>query len=225
MQSDQFRLEISGDGSHTLRSEKFNALFHSKHGAIQESRHVFIKEGLDYLAKDKQEIAIFEVGFGTGLNAGLSYLYAKDHNLIVKYTSIDAYPIGISVASTLNYHSFDPGLSIELMKALHEGEWNTSKSINQNFELNRLFGKLEDGVSGKYDLIYFDAFASTDQHALWTPGIFLNMYEILNPGGILVTYACTGKLRRILNSCRFQVDKIPGPPGKREMIRAVKTMS
>ena len=223
MEAGKFKLQISKDGSHTIFSEQFQASYHSIHGAIQESNHVFINHGLGYISKEKSDISIFEVGFGTGLNAALSYQFANDHNLILQYSSIEAYPINIELVEKFNYGQIDKSLTNLIFKDLHLADWNTPIEISNNFRLHKILAYLEDGVEGSFDIVYFDAFASSTQSELWTPGIFLNMYRILNPSGILVTYAATGRLKRLLRSCGFTVESLQGPPGKREMTRAIKT--
>jgi tRNA U34 5-methylaminomethyl-2-thiouridine-forming methyltransferase MnmC len=217
----------TGDGSHTLFSAQFNEIYHSRHGAIQESLHVFIRSGLDAVAAQHshEPIKIFEVGFGTGLNALLTMLEAEKRNLNVEYETIELYPVAIETIKELNYTN---QLGYEFCygpyHSLHLVRWNEQHAVTPNFH----FKKINDSPSnrqpttGNYQLIYFDAFAPEHQPEMWTAAIFKKMYDALAEGGILVTYCSKGAVQRAMKEAGFTVEKLPGPPGKREMVRAIK---
>ncbi len=212
------------DGSTTLHIAEWNEQYHSKHGAINEAIHVFINAGLhNWLLKNKApSISILEIGFGTGLNALLSLLDTKKNNIKVNYTSIEAYPLEEKEIALLNYAS-ELGISTELFLKLHKTPWESKEQITSNFNLHKqkkFFSEIDD--IGLYDLIYFDAFGIRVQPELWTEDIFNRMFNALKPNGILVTYAANGNARRAMKTVGFEVEKIPGPVGKREMLRAIK---
>lgn len=215
------KIQVTGDGSHSLHSEKFDALYHSKHGAIQESLHVFIQSGLYNLYKEGESISIFEMGFGTGLNLLLTYIESVNNNIDIHYDSIEAYPIEVNTAQGLNYSSLleRPDLQ-EVFLGLHKSEWNTNIQVSSQFSYRKILGKLEEvDLSSRYDVVYFDAFAPLTQEELWTPEIFTKLAAHMNDSGVLVSYCAKGSFKRALQSAGFQIEKIPGPPGKREMIR------
>jgi tRNA U34 5-methylaminomethyl-2-thiouridine-forming methyltransferase MnmC len=220
----------TGDGSHTLFSEQFNEIYHSRHGAIQESLHVFIRSGLDAVAaqQSKEPIRIFEVGFGTGLNALLTMLEAEKRNLQVEYETIELYPVAIETIKELNYTN---QLGYEFCygpyHSLHLVRWNEQHPIAPNFHFKKINDSLSNWqpTTGNYQLIYFDAFAPEHQPEMWTAAIFKKMYDALAEGGILVTYCSKGAVQRAMKEAGFTVEKIPGPPGKREMVRAVKHLT
>lgn len=216
-------LEPTSDGSHTISIPEMKVTYHSKHGAVQESMHVFIGAGLKYqLERVEGTIHILEMGFGTGLNALLTILENKSHN--IRYETLEAYPISDQMAAELNYASILNNVeSAEWLQLLHKIPWNQWCSITPSFDLCKRNVKLgEFCTENYYHLIYFDAFAPGAQPELWTAAIFTTLFERLYPGGILVTYCSKGDVRRALQSAGFLVEKIPGPPGKREMVRAHK---
>jgi len=214
------------DGSVTIHLPEWNEQYHSKHGAIMEARHVFLKMGLHHFLEEhnSRELSILEIGFGTGLNAFLTFLEAEKLDLKLKYSGVEAYPVQPEEVSLLNY----PEASQAKEKSdqffqLHTVEWGKYACISPNFSLLKIqkkFDEIED--ENLYDLIYFDAFGARVQPELWTEEIFNSMYRALKPNGILVTYAAKGSVRRAMIASGFQVKKLPGPPGKREMLRAVK---
>ncbi|MCW3806670.1 tRNA (5-methylaminomethyl-2-thiouridine)(34)-methyltransferase MnmD [Plebeiibacterium marinum] len=217
--SQQQKIITSEDGSHTIFVPDLDEHYHSTHGAIQESMHVFIEAGLKQI--QKKEISILEFGFGTGLNAFLTSINSADKKIY--YHTLEKYPIDISTANKLNYKTAFEGKYTDIFIRLHEAEWEKETDINKNFRLlktkcdfkNALFNK-------KYDLIYFDAFAPEKQPLLWSKDIFQKTYDALNKSGILTTYCAKGVVRRLMQEIGFKVERIPGPPGKREMIRAIK---
>lgn len=217
----QRTLKITEDGSHTLYVPELNEHYHSIHGAVQESMHVFIKSGLHYF-KHKKELSIFEAGFGTGLNALLTLAECENTRQIINYTSIEKYPITNNEIEALNYHDLVPGFSQEFKK-LHTAPWESFAKITSNFKLLKVENDLVNYEHAtNYDLIFFDAFAPDLQPDLWSEKIFSALYQHLKPGGVLVTYSAKGFVKRNLKASGFTITKIPGPPGKREMIRAFK---
>jgi tRNA U34 5-methylaminomethyl-2-thiouridine-forming methyltransferase MnmC len=214
----------TGDGSVTIHLPEWNEQYHSKHGAIAEAIHVFIKSGLHYFFSKNptDRISILEIGFGTGLNAFLTFLEADKNSWKVLYTGIEAYPVALNELKQLNYPE-KLNMPEQHFFKLHETAWETPSVINSSFELikrQQFFSEIND--KDQYELIYFDAFGARVQPDLWTEDIFRIMYEALVPGGILVTYSAKGSVRRAMQSVGFTVNRLPGPPGKREMLRAVK---
>lgn len=211
----------------TIHLPEWNEQYHSKHGAVQEARHVFLEMGLHYLVQqqpDITEISILEIGFGTGLNAFLSLLEAEKIHRKLWYTGVEAYPITEAELSHLNYAvTCDAADRTAAFQKLHSISWEKASDITNNFNLTKQqkkFSEIED--ENCYDLIYFDAFGARVQPELWTEEIFQKMYKALRSKGVLVTYAAKGSVRRAMISSGFLVEKLPGPPGKREMLRAVK---
>ena len=214
----------SRDGSSTLLSEKFGVTYHSKYGALRESRHVFIKEGLFYKCIGKKDLAILEMGFGTGLNALLTCMEAKKLGLNIQYTSLEKYPIDLETISQLNYCEL-LGLTNGncMFHHLHEATWEAPAPIIEGFTLFKQNKSFEEAAfERQFDIIYFDAFAPNIQPELWEAPILQKMYDALLPKGILVTYCAKGAFKRALKSVGFEVESLKGPPGKREMVRAVK---
>jgi len=212
----------TADGSTTIHLPDWNEQYHSKHGAIQEAYHVFIKSGLS-LFKDKN-ISILEIGFGTGLNCFITFLEAKKYGLTVDYFGVEAYPISEEERKALNYVS---ELKVEKLQEvfnqIHECKWDVRKNVSNEFYLTKqqkYFKDIDD--KSKFDLIYFDAFGARVQPELWTEGIFKKMYIALKKNGVLVTYSAKGSVRRAMQSVGFTVERLEGPPGKREMLRATK---
>lgn len=217
------KIILTEDGSHSLFSEDFNETYHSFHGAVQESNHVFLKEGLSFL-EERDEIRVFEVGFGTGLNALLSACWASKENKKIVYDSVEAYPVGKEIIDKLNYPGIiDCSQSIEWFKALHQASWDQLHELNHYFKFRKIQSKLQAvSFEKKYDIIFFDAFAPNKQADMWELNIIQNMFNLLNAGGVLVTYCAKGQFKRDLNTAGFQVASLSGPPGKKEMVRALK---
>ncbi|MDR5589645.1 tRNA (5-methylaminomethyl-2-thiouridine)(34)-methyltransferase MnmD [Christiangramia sp. SM2212] len=214
------------DGSVTIHLPEWNEQYHSKHGAIQEARHVFLKMGLHYFVEnyDAKEISILEIGFGTGLNAFLTALESKQFGLNIKYTGVEAYPVPSEEVQHLNYpEAAQAEDKRDLFQKMHDIDWEYESEISNNFSLTKLQKKFDKIVdSNLYDIIYFDAFGARVQPELWTEEIFNIMYRALKNNAVLVTYAAKGSVRRAMIAAGFEVQKLPGPPGKREMLRAVK---
>jgi tRNA U34 5-methylaminomethyl-2-thiouridine-forming methyltransferase MnmC len=220
------KIITTGDGSVTIHIPEWNEQYHSKHGAIQEALHVFIKMGLNRVLETsaKKELSILEIGFGTGLNAFITYLEAAKNKLKIKYTGVEAYPVTSEEISALNYaEALNAQNSANLFEEMHSIPWESFSRISPFFDLKKQqkkFHEIEDFEA--YDLIYFDAFGARVQPELWTEEIFSLMYRALKPGGVLVTYAAKGSVRRALQKVNFTVERLPGPPNKREMLRATK---
>ena len=214
------------DGSNTIFVPEFDETYHSTHGAIQESLHVFIRSGLKFKT-ELNDINVLEVGFGTGLNALLSFVDSEDTNRNIKYTSLEAYPLQWDLVSKLNYIDIIfNGKYSEIYKKIHTCDWESFYELSPYFTLKKQNVKLQNILfDNEFDIIYFDAFAPRVQPELWTEQIFTSMYKALKPGGILVTYCAKGSVKRALRYVGFQLQSIPGPPGKREMSRAVKPSS
>ncbi len=210
---------ITDDGSSTLYVPKLGEHYHSHFGAIQESRHIFIEAALSQIL-DKS-INVLEFGFGTGLNALLGCNYAVENNKIINYLGIEKYPLNEVEYSTLN---FDNNLENKCLQLLHQVEWESGNRINQNFSLTKVESDfrticLKQNV---YDVVFFDAFAPDVQPHLWSKGIFEKLFLAMKKGGVLTTYTVKGIVRRTMKEVGFRVEKIPGPPGKREITRAWK---
>lgn len=210
------------DGSHTLLNSELNEHYHSTHGAVQESRHVFIEAGLKLVELNKNEINILEVGMGTGLNVFLTFLETSAK--VLRYTSLEAYPLEASLIAELNYVDvLGANEDRSVFEMIHRCEWGMERALKQDRFFTKLKCKLEEYDTDKlYDLIYFDAFAPGVQPELWTEDIFKKMYRSLREGGVLVTYCAKGEVKRNMKAAGFSIERLPGPPGKREMTRAVK---
>ncbi len=214
------QIVVTEDGSHTLISSNFNVSYHSVHGAIQESNHVFIDHGLEYVNYRNTAIKVFEMGFGTGLNAWLTYKFSLDEKLSIEYHTIEQYPVLIETAKELNYVDQH---EIDLFMEFHLSEWEKENTFSPSFKFTKYQVSLEKFNSDqKFDLIYFDAFAPGAQPELWTAAIFEKIFNFTNKGGILMTYCSKGQVRRNIETAGFSVEKLEGPPGKREILRAKK---
>ena len=201
-----------------------NVTYHSHHGAIQESLHVFIQSGLHALVNPPthQPVNILEIGFGTGLNALLTLMEAEKLQQPVHYTTIELYPLQQNEMTSLNYCEQLKRTDMQpVFQLLHQCDWGKKISINPFFTIHKVKTSLLRFKSpSPQHLIYFDAFAPTAQPELWTKEVFEKLFTMMLPGGILVTYCSKGDVRRSMQAAGFAVEKIPGPPGKREMVRA-----
>jgi len=217
------KLVITNDGSHSIFNAEVNETYHSKHGAIVEAEHVFIKNGL--LAENKKQFNILEVGFGTGLNALLTAQKAKQKNIAVNYHAIELYPVPKESYMQLNFTALIGEESSELLK-LHDCSWGTEHEIHEYFKLTKNEISLEDYKSDtKFDIIYFDAFSPEKQPNLWNAEIFQNMHNLLKEEGFLITYCAKGVVKRIMKAVGFEIVVLDGPPGKRQMTRANKSIA
>ena len=212
------------DGSTTIHLPDWNESYHSKHGAIQEAYHVFIKNGLS-LFKDNT-ISVLEIGFGTGLNAFITFLEANKNNLLIDYTAVEAYPVTVEESMKMNYlKELDAQKFDYLFKDMHSSSWNEKLILNEHFNFIKQKLFFQDIESqNEFDLIYFDAFGYRVQPELWSTAIFQKMYNALKYKGILVTYAARGVVKRSMQEVGFTVKKMAGPPGKREMMVAYKNI-
>jgi len=223
------KIITTSDGSTTIYLPEINEQYHSIHGAVQEALHVFINDGLHYFnnelnTKKNTKISILEIGFGTGLNALLTVVEAE--KLEINYEGVEAYPVSKEELEKLNYTSLlaKKYTNIErLFNKIHKVSWEKQVSVTEHFTLKKrkqFFEKIED--ENCFDIIYFDAFGARVQPELWTETIFIKMFKALKNNGILVTYSAKGSVRRALITAGFTVERLPGPPGKREMLRAKK---
>ncbi len=227
----------TADGSKTIQIEEWNEQYHSIHGAIQEAKHVFIKHGFQFCiqnftlsktdlsaAERSKDLAILEVGLGTGLNAFLTLLEAESFKHHINYTGIEAYPVLSEEICQLNYVEQLGAEKWRLaFEAIHYSPWEQKMAITPRFQFTKSQTDFNDiEANNDFDLIYFDAFGPRVQPELWTENLFAKMYKALKPNGILVTYSAKGSVRRAMQSVGFLVEKLPGPPGKREMLRAIK---
>lgn len=221
------RLVITEDGSSSIFILELDEHYHSVHGALQESRHVFIDAGLEYKIKEADKIDILEIGFGTGLNALLSCIEAEKNKKKINYTAIEKYPLRESVISQLNYCTLiEVKDCTQLFNSIHLCDWQSEHNISNYFKLRKCKMNIEDvSFQQQFDLIYFDAFAPSAQPELWTDAIFLSMFNALKNNGILVTYCAKGIVKRIMKNAGFIIETLPGPKGKREMTRALKLQS
>lgn len=210
----------TGDGSTTIRLPEWDECYHSKHGAIQEAYHVFIKNGLDEF--ESGPISILEIGFGTGLNALISAIEAEQRDLKIHYTAVEAYPIFPEEAKMMNYGNSINGAA-EIFAKIHATDWESKESISENFILtkHKMFFQ-EISFQNDFHLVYFDAFGFRVQPELWSEQIFASLFGALKPAGLLVTYAARTIIRKNMEVAGFTVQKRPGPPGKREMLVARK---
>lgn len=213
----------SGDGSHSLISPIFDTSYHSKHGAITESMVVFIDAGLNHIAtKNQKTIHVFEMGFGTGLNALLTYQWATKNQVNIIYHTVEAYPISMDIIDGLNYG--DLCQEPVIFRDIHLAPWDKTHNISDTFSIHKYHHKIEDiNPPAIFDVIFYDAFGPSTQSALWEEPILTKMYQILKPEGVLVSFCAQGAFKRHLKAAGFIVERLPGPPGKREMTRATKT--
>jgi len=224
---------ITADGSSTIHIPEWDEQYHSKYGAIQEAYHVFIKHGLHHFIssegvsesyKTVSEVSILEIGFGTGLNTFITLLETEKLKSNIDYTGVEGYPVLADEINALNYtQTLNAGNRAKLFKTIHNVSWEEKHQICDGFTLikrKQYFSEIDDTEA--YNIIYFDAFGARVQPELWTESIFKIMYKALKTNGVLVTYSAKGSVRRAMQAVGFTVDRLPGPPGKREMLRACK---
>lgn len=218
------RILLTGDGSHTVSIPGAGVTYHSMHGAAQESRHIFIEAGLKPLITQSRPLNVFEMGFGTGLNALLTLELAAGNNLAIHYVAAEPNPLAAEEYSMLNYCVV---LQLQhltpMFTAMHAAGYEKDVLIHPEFTLHKTM-KVETKTNwtNRFDLVYYDAFAPGDQPEMWTENAFATMFDLLNNDGILVTYSSKGAVRRALAAVGFEVEKLPGPMGKREITRAKK---
>ncbi len=217
------KLVCTEDGSATLYVPELNEHYHSVHGAVQESLHVFIRAGVEY--SGKKELRIVETGFGTGLNAYLTLLHAHRNHFSITYHTLEKYPLSLEETRLLNYteHTAEPEGLCGVFRKLHESPWETGVRLTPGFLLHKhQIDFREFCFTEQFDVVFFDAFSPEVQPDLWNAIVFEKYLRALVPGGILVTYCVKGTVKQALRSVGFTVKRLPGPPGKREMLRAVK---
>ena len=218
---------ITNDGSPTIYLKDWNEYYHSKYGAVSESKYVFIKNGLKFWKNNNpysNSCNIFEMGFGSGLNVILTYEFSAENKLKINYKTIDSNPLSENEIKFLNYSKFFKNKSTELIfRKLHNKSWGENHLIEKKFNFLKIKKKIQKfDFSHKYDIIYYDAFGSRVQPKLWTEDFFIPIIRSLNKNGVFVTYSSMGNLRRSLIKSGMKVEKIDGPIGKKEMIRAIK---
>ncbi|WP_029596785.1 tRNA (5-methylaminomethyl-2-thiouridine)(34)-methyltransferase MnmD [Flavobacterium sp. ACAM 123] len=211
------------DGSTTIQIKEWDECYHSKHGAIQEAQHVYIKNGLSLF--QNKPISILEIGFGTGLNAFITFLEGNKMNQSIDYVGVEAYPISADELISMNYvEELKATDEKDIFEKMHQCNWEEKTFFGDVFSLTKrkqLFEEIDD--LNRFDLIYFDAFGYRVQPELWSTAIFKKMFDALKNNGVLVTYAARGVVKRSMIEVGFKVEKLEGPPGKREMFRARKT--
>lgn len=223
----------TSDGSKTIQIEEWNEQYHSIHGALQEANHVFLKHGLSYFSdfviasgetiSESRPISILEIGFGTGLNAFLTLIAAEKLKLIIDYTGVEAYPVKLKEIDQLNYVELISTNHKTSFEKLHESPWEVGIDITSSLKLEKQQKFFKDiTAQNKFDIIYFDAFGARVQPDLWDENMFSIMFNALKVNGVLVTYSAKGSVRRAMQAVGFTVERLPGPPGKREMLRALK---
>lgn len=219
------KVHTTADGSKTLYRPDLQESYHSEHGALSESAYVFVAQGLDFRAKESAEIRLLEVGFGTGLNALLSLKYALENPEVqIEYVGLEPFPPPPDLLDELAYDTLCGAFSAQHYKAFHTVSWGEKHRFAPNFSFCKLSCRLEDFKTKTrgFDVIYFDAFAPRKQADMWSLNQVGRCASLLKTGGILVTYCAMGQFRRDLRAAGFEVVKLPGPPGKREMTRAIK---
>jgi tRNA U34 5-methylaminomethyl-2-thiouridine-forming methyltransferase MnmC len=211
------------DGSHTLYLPDLDEQYHSLNGAITESQHIYINTG--FLGLKSNDKTVLEIGFGTGLNCLLTALEAQKRGIKTKYITIEKYPLGPAVINQLNYTEYLGQSTSPLFKKIHDVAWEKEINISDHFDLLKLnlditSGSLPENITA--DVIYFDAFGPDKQPEMWEGKVIKKVTDLLNPGGILVTYSVKGSIKRCLQSQGFKIEKLPGPPGKKEILRGIK---
>ncbi|MBN2668659.1 MAG: tRNA (5-methylaminomethyl-2-thiouridine)(34)-methyltransferase MnmD [Bacteroidales bacterium] len=205
------------DGSYTLYSQIFDEHYHSVNGAFTESTHIFIKEGLQYISPKFSNLNIFEMGFGTGLNAALSYIWSNSNKQKCSYYSVEYYPIETSSLKSNDDFLFNA------LTQVNNASWGNDSILSDYFNLTKYKIDIKSFEHSEfYHLVFWDAFSPDTQPELWTEELFSKIFDYLIPGGILVTYSVKGTVKRALKSVGFKIEKLAGPPGKREILRAIK---
>ena len=212
---------VTKDGSHSIYNSDLNETYHSVGGALQESQYIYIDHGLKSLISKKKNISVFEVGFGTGLNAILTLKEAVANDVEINYTTLEPFPLSEKIVKELNYpFLFDDEYLKEKFYVLHLETWDSTIKIHPLFNFSKILKKLEDYEPlGKYDIIYYDAFAPSKQEEIWNIANLKKAKEILKEDGILITYCSSGKFKRDLREAGFSIESLPGPLGKREITR------
>ncbi|MDD2492011.1 MAG: tRNA (5-methylaminomethyl-2-thiouridine)(34)-methyltransferase MnmD [Bacteroidales bacterium] len=227
---------ISEDGSKTLTLEDFQESYHSIHGALSESLHIFIREGLNYYISknpERSKISILEAGLGTGLNCLLTAIELTNYPMTkrVNYITVEKFPVTMDEAELLNYPALFPGNNEaeEIYKTIHGSNWNSTTEISDRMNIVKIDNSFEDEFpklsDNSIDIVYYDAFSPETQPELWSDVIFRDIYRALKPGGILVTYSSKGIVKRALRESGFEVKRLQGPKGKKHIVRAEKPLT
>lgn len=228
MKSQTKKIVETADGSSTLYMETINEYYHSKHGAVQEAKHVYLKNGFEFwksIEPGKKRCNVFEMGFGTGLNVLLTYLAHLESSVEIYMQSLEAYPLNSDVLKGLNFNSFLPNSEHTVFDKIHTSSWDERIKISPEFTLHKIHQTLEKFTPEEsIDVIYYDAFGSRAQPEMWDDSCFTKLVEAMSPGAVFVTYAAKGSVRRALDRLGLTVELVPGPPGKREMIRAYRQL-
>ncbi len=217
---------VTADGSHSLYVPSLDETYHSQHGAITESRHVFIQNGLNRVPPSDETLHIIEIGFGTGLNAWLTWLWAHNHQQKIRYTTLEKFPLSPAEYSVLNYANLSgvPQLASQFLQ-LHTCEWGIDVEIDKLFVINKQQADFNQYTyQAPCNVVFFDAFSADKQPDLWTVELFSKLFKVMQPQGIFTTYSAKGQVRRNLQTVGFEVERVPGPPGKREMLVARKPL-
>ncbi|SDL75015.1 tRNA U34 5-methylaminomethyl-2-thiouridine-forming methyltransferase MnmC [Catalinimonas alkaloidigena] len=225
MPDSPLQLITTGDGSPSLYHTELDETYHSRRGAVTESDYVFIQRGLVPATEVSDPVRVFEVGFGTGLNALLTLRYAEEHQQAVVYHTIELYPLAPSLWQALTFPPpLDQPTDRQWFRQLHESPWGQALLLTPHFTFQKIEGDIHTypSATAAYDVVYFDAFAPQKQPDCWQPDVFHRLYTMLRADGALITYCAQGAFRRTLQATGFKVEKLPGPPGKREMVRAWK---
>ena len=227
LQHGHLQIVTTADGSNTIFNAQVGENYHSRHGALQESKHVFIDTGLLYYLQQRAgteaSVSVLEVGFGTGLNFLLSADACTQQKAALSYTGIEAYPLGVEMISQTGYNQYVPSALWESFLNIYTSSLNSSVQLNPYISLEVAACKLMDyDTDRQFDVIYFDAFAAIHQPEMWDDEAIAHTLKFLKPGGVFVTYAITGNLKRSIKALGLQVQKVPGAPGKREMLRALR---
>ncbi|MDE6682239.1 MAG: tRNA (5-methylaminomethyl-2-thiouridine)(34)-methyltransferase MnmD [Muribaculaceae bacterium] len=215
-------IERTADGSPTLYRQDIDEHYHSVKGALAESTHIYVDLGWHKAAQSKDALTVFEVGFGTGLNALLTAQASHEQRVPTKYYAVELYPLPKQTTDSLL--PYQPEEHSSLFQALHNAEWNEEVEINPFFTLIKIQGDLlAMNIPAHLDVVYFDAFAPEKQPEMWDETLFRKLYDAMKPGAILTTYCAKGSIRRMLQQIGFLTERLPGPPGgKREVLRATK---
>ena len=218
----KLKVIVTSDGSKTLQIPEWNEQYHSTHGAVAEAKHVYIKNGLDFI--QSKEISIFEMGFGTGLNAFLTYLNGLENKRVINYYAIEKEPLPFELVTQLDYaKSLSAVTEKSTFFKLHTCPWEVVTEISTYFRLFKIHDTFEHySFHTTFDLVYYDAFGFRVQPELWQKEVFEKLVKLINIGGVLVTYCAKGEVKRILKTLGMHVESLVGPPGKREMIRAIR---
>lgn len=226
MSTRELKIIQTEDGSHSLYVPELKETYHSFHGAVQESRHVFIEAGLNHYCQlqEPKKIKVLEIGFGTGLNALLTAEWSMTKSLEVEMYSLEAFPVDMDIALSLNYASrIAHDDATKWFEAMHQESWGLAQAIHDYFSLNKIHARIEDYQFDRvFDVVFFDAFAPNKQAELWELQVLKKVFDTLKTKGVFVTYCAKGQLKRDLKSLGFEVETLSGPPGKKEMVRGIK---